>query len=172
MLRLTKAFLDIALWRETPAHLPASLLLLVLVACAAALMEVLGVFLLPGPHDAILLRIAVEVGLPLAFTWAVLALGRRRARFLQTATALLGVGILAEIIVYPLYAMLRVMGQDRAAMIPFWLLLYVGVVLWYLVACAHVWRAALDAGLLLGGAISVSSFVLSTVIEQQMLPPT
>jgi hypothetical protein len=35
MLRLAKAFLDIALWRQTPAHLPASRFLLALTACAA-----------------------------------------------------------------------------------------------------------------------------------------
>jgi hypothetical protein len=113
MLRLAKAFLDIALWRRTPAQLPASRLLLALVVGAAALMEVLGAFLPPGPSDGILVRVAMGVGLPLAFTWAVLALARRRERFLQTASALLGVGVLAEIVLYPLAAMLRLMGEDR-----------------------------------------------------------
>jgi hypothetical protein len=37
MLRLAKAFWEIALWRRTPAQLPASLFLLALVAAAAAL---------------------------------------------------------------------------------------------------------------------------------------
>jgi hypothetical protein len=41
MLLLAKAFLSIALWRKTPARLPASPLLLVLTGCAAALTEVL-----------------------------------------------------------------------------------------------------------------------------------
>src|SRR5450432_4163722 len=94
MLRLAKAFIDIALWRQTPAYLPASRFLLVLVAGGAALMEVLGAFLPPGPHDRILTRILLEVGLPLAFAWVVLAVAKQRARFLQTASALLGVGIL------------------------------------------------------------------------------
>jgi len=42
MLRLAKAFLDIALWRKSPAQLPASLLLLGIVACAVAALEVLA----------------------------------------------------------------------------------------------------------------------------------
>jgi hypothetical protein len=171
MLRLAKAFLDIALWRRTPAQLPASRLLLALVVGAAALMEVLGAFLPPGPGDGILVRVAMGVGLPLAFTWAVLALARRRERFLQTASALLGVGVLAEIVLYPLAAMLRLMGEDRMVSIPIGLLLYVALI-WYLLACAHVWRAALDSGLLLGGLISVGYLVLSIALEQQMLPPT
>ena len=171
MLRLAKAFLDIALWRRTPAQLPASRLLLALVVGAAALMEVLGAFLPPGPSDGILVRVAMGVGLPLAFTWAVLALARRRERFLQTASALLGVGVLAEIVLYPLAAVLRLMGEDRMVSIPIGLLLYVALI-WYLLACAHIWRAALDSGLLLGGLISVGYLVLSIALEQQMLPPT
>jgi hypothetical protein len=51
------------------------------------------------------------------------------------------------------------------------LLLYVGLI-WYLLACAHIWRAALDSGLLLGGIISVGYLVLSIALEQQMLPQT
>jgi hypothetical protein len=171
MLRLAKAFLSIALWRETPAHLPASLFLLVLTACAAGLMEVLDVLVSPGPQDRIMTRVALEVGLPLAFTWAVLALSRRRARFLQTATALLGIGVLAEIVLYPLAALRSAMGDDRIASIPVGLLLFVGFI-WYLLACAHIWRAALDSGLIVGGAISVGYLILSIALEQQLLPHT
>lgn len=171
MLRLAKAFLDIALWRQTPAHLPASRLLLALVIGAAALMEVLGAFLPPSSSGGILVRVAMGVGLPLAFTWAVLALARRRARFLQAASALLGVGVLAEIVLYPLAAMLRVVGESRMVSIPIGLLLYVALI-WYLLACAHIWRASLDSGLLLAGLISVGYLVLSIALEQQMLPPT
>jgi hypothetical protein len=171
MLPLAKAFLSIALWRQTPAQLPASRLLLALVIGAAALMEVLGAFLPPATGDGILVRVAMGVGLPLAFTWAVLALARRRARFLQTASALLGVGVLAEIVLYPLAAILRLMGEERMVSIPVGLLLYVALI-WYLLACAHIWRAALDSGLLLGGLISVGYLVLSIALEQQMLPPT
>jgi hypothetical protein len=169
MLRLAKAFLSIALWRQTPACLPASQFLLALVACAAALMEVVGAFLPPSLPNGFLLRIVLGVGLPLAFTWVVLAVAAKRARFLQTAIALLGVGVLAELVLYPLGAILNIMGEDKFISIPIRLLLSVGVI-WYLLACAHVWRAALDSGLLLGGVISLGYLVLSIVLEQQMLP--
>jgi len=169
MLRLAKAFLDIALWRQTPARLPASLFLLALTACAAGLMEVLGAYLTPGPQDRMVARVALEVGLPLAFTWAVLAIGRRRARFLQTASALLGVGVLAEVVLYPLGALRSAMGDDRMASIPLGLLLLVGFI-WYLLACAHIWRAALDSGVALGGVISVGYLILTIALEQQLLP--
>jgi hypothetical protein len=169
MLRLAKAFLSIALWRQTPASLPASQFLLALVACAAALMEVLGAFVPPNLPNGFLVRVVLGVGLPLAFTWAVLAVAAKRSRFLQTASALLGVGVLAELLLYPLGAILSAMGEDRFISIPIRLLLSVGVI-WYLLACAHVWRTALDSGLLLGGVISLGYLVLSIALEQLLLP--
>ena len=168
MLQLAKAFFDIALGRQTPARLPASKFLLALVACAAALLELLAAWLPPGPNDGVLLRIVLGVGLPVAFTWGVLEVARRRQRFLQTAIALVGIGVLAEVFLYPLGALLRAVGTDRFASIPLGLLLYVGLI-WYLLACANIWRAALDSGISLGIAISVGYLLLSILLEQQVL---
>ncbi|HEY2144749.1 MAG TPA: hypothetical protein VGH12_01675 [Steroidobacteraceae bacterium] len=174
MLRLAKAFLEIALWKKTPAHLPASPFLLALTACVAALLEVLSALLPPNRRDGILTGILLSVALPMCFAWVVLALAKRRQRFVQTASALLGAEVLAEIVVYPVIAMLRVMETDRLISNPLGLVLYavyiVGII-WYLLACAHIWRSALDTGLLLGGVISAGYFVLSTVLEFQVAPP-
>jgi hypothetical protein len=169
MLRLAKALLDIALWRQTPAHLPASTFLLALLIGVAALLEVLGALLPPGPNDGIPMRIVLGVGLPLAFAWAVLSIAKRGQRFLQTGIALLGVGVLAEIVLYPLGALLRAIGADSLMSIPLGFLLVVGFI-WYLLACANIWRAALESGLLLGGVISVGYLVLSIALEQLLLP--
>jgi hypothetical protein len=169
MLRLAKAFWDIALWRRSPAHLPSSLFLLGLVAAAVALLEVLGALLPPGPSDRIFTRIALSVGLPLSFAWVVLAIARHRQRFLQTGSALLGVAVLAELVLYPLGSLLNVVGTDKPAAIPIGLLLFAGLI-WYLLACANIWRAALDSGLGLGLAVSVGYLLLSMALEQQLLP--
>jgi hypothetical protein len=169
MLRLAKAFLDIALWRRSPAQLPASLFLLGLLCAAVALLEVLGALLPPGPSDRILMRVLLSVGLPLVFAWVVLAIARHGHRFLQTGIALLGVAALAELVLYPLGSLLNVIGSDRPAAIPVGLLLFAGLI-WYLLACANIWRAALDSGLSIGIAISVGYLLLSMVLEQQLLP--
>jgi len=148
--------------------LPASLFLLVLVAVVSALTEVLGALLPPPPNDEIVMRIVLGLGLPLAFTWTLLSLTSRRARFLQTATALLGVGALAALILYPLDSLLRVMGEDKLL----WIIgfLWTVVFIWYLLACAHIWRAAFDSGLLLGGVISIGYFFLALAIDRQLMP--
>jgi len=169
MLRLAKAFWDIALWRRSPAQLPASFFLLGLVAAAVAILEVLGALLPPGPSDRIVLRVLLSVGLPLIFAWSVLAIARHRQRFLQTGIALLGVAVLAQLVLYPLSSLLNVIGADRPESIVLGLLLFVGLV-WYLLACANIWRAALDSGIGVGIAVSVGYLMLSMLVEQQLLP--
>jgi len=171
MLRLAKAFWDIALWRRTPAQLPASPLLLGLVAAAAALLEALSAYLPPETTDRIFTRIALSVGLPLAFAWAVLALARHRQRFVQTGSALLGVAVLAEIVLYPIDSLIHVVGSDRIAALPLGILMLIGLI-WYMLACANIWRCALDSRLSLGVAISVAYLLLSIAIGQQLLPDT
>ncbi len=171
MLRLARAFWDIAFWHKSPAQLPASVFLLCLVAGAATLLEVIAAYLPAAPSGAIVVRIALSVLLPLLFAWLVLAIARQRQRFLQTGTALLGVAVLAEIVLYPLYSLMNLVGPDRPAALPIGVLLVVGLV-WYLLACANIWRAALDARLALGAAISLGYLLLSMVLEQQLLPQT
>ena len=171
MLRLAKAFWDIALWRRSPAQLPASAFLLGLVAGAASLLEILDALLPPNPSGRIFTRVLLSVGLPLAFTWAVLSVARHRQRFLQTGSALLGVAILAELVLYPLSSLLNAMGSDRPLSVPVGLLLLAGLI-WYVLACANIWRAALESGLGLGVAISAGYLLLSMILEQQLLPDT
>jgi hypothetical protein len=171
MLRLAKAFWDIALWRRTPAQLPASLFLLGLVAAVAALLEVLSAFLPPISSDRLFTRIVLSVGLPLGFAWGVLVLARRRQRFLQTGIALLGVGVLAELVLYPLGSLIQVVGSDRLASVPLGILMLAGFI-WYLLACANIWRSALDSKLSIGIAVSVGYLVLSIALEQRLLPDT
>lgn len=169
MLRLAKAFWDIAIWKRTPAQLPASLFLLALVAAAATLLEVLSALVPPVSTDRILIRIVLSVGLPLGFSWAVLMVARRPQRLLQTGIAMLGVEVLAELVLYPLGALIHVIGSERVASLPLGFLMLVGLI-WYWLACANIWRAALDSGLALGIAVSVGYMLLSVGLEQLLLP--
>ncbi len=169
MLRLVKAFLDLALWRMSPAQLPASAFLLGIVTVVVALLEVFGALLPPAQSDRILLRIGLSVAVPLFWTWAILSVTRHLERFLQTAIALLGVGALAQLALYPLDSLLNVLGMDHPLALPLGLLSFVGLV-WYLLACANIWRAALDTRLSLGIAVSVGYLLLSIALEQYLLP--
>ena len=169
MLRLAKAFWEIALWRRSPEQLPASVFLLCLVSAAAAVLEVIGALLPPASAGQIPARVGLSVGLPLAFAWLVLAIARQRQRFLQTGTALLGVAVLADLVLSPLDSLLKLLGDDHPASLLVAVLLMAGLI-WYLLVCANIWRAALDARLGLGGAISVGYLLLSMVLVQQLMP--
>ena len=169
MLRLVKAFWDIALWRRTPAQLPASLLLLTLAAAATALLEVVGDFLPPASNDRLLVRIVLSVALPLGFAWAVLVLAHRPQRFLQTGAALLGVGVLAGLVLYPIGSLVQWVGSESAASLPLGILMVAGLV-WYLLACANIWRSALDCGIALGVTVSLSYVLLEILLGQELLP--
>lgn len=168
MFRLAKVFWDIALGRRSPAQLPSSVFLLMLVSAAVAALEVVGALLPPGSSDGILLRVILSVAVPLAFAWVVLAITQHGQRFLQTGSALLGVAVLAELVMYPLGSLLNVIGSERPASIPLGVLLLVGLI-WYLLACANIWRAALDSGIGVGIAVSVGYLLLSMLLEQQLL---
>ena len=169
MLRLVKEFWDIALWRRSPSQLPASLFLLGLVAGAVAMLEVIGAYLPPVSSDRILMRVCLSVGLPLAFAWVVLAVARHGQRFLQTGIALLGVAVLAESVLYPLSSLLNAVGPSTPLAVPLGVMLFAGLI-GYLLACANIWRAALDSGVGLGLAVSVGYLLLSMTLEQQLLP--
>jgi hypothetical protein len=169
MLRLAKAFWDISLWRRTPAQLPASLFLLTLVAAASAVIEVLSAFLPPVSTNRLLTRVVLSVGLPLLFAWAALAVAGRRQRFLQTGSALLGVWVLAQLALYPIQSLIEVIGSERLAAVPFGVLWLIGLI-WYLLAGANIWRSALDSGIAVGVAVSVACFLVSILLEQQLLP--
>ena len=114
--------------------------------------------------------IAVERGLAARLSPGRCSLlGTRAQRFLQTGIALLGVGVLAELILYPIGSLMQLIGPDRlrvgaagtAA---------VGGLIWYLLACANIWRSALDSGIALGVVVSVGYLLLSILLEQQLLP--
>lgn len=168
MLRLAKAFWDISLWRRTPDQLPASLLLLSLVVVATALLEVVGHFLPPVMNDRLSVRIALSVSLPLGFVWAVLTLAHRPQRFLQTGTALMGVGVLSSLVQYPVDSLMVVAKPDSLASLPLGILLMAGLI-WYVLACANIWRSALDSGIALGLTVSLSYVLLSILLGQELL---
>ena len=95
--------------------------------------------------------------------------GRRGHRFVQTAIALLGVEVIVELVLYPLGSLIDVVGSEALASEPLRVLMLAGLI-WYLLACANIWRVALDSGLGLGIAISVGYLLLSIALEQRLLP--
>ena len=141
--RLGLVFVDIALHRRGPEHVPASgflfgLLLLVYVATGVAAMQ----FVQP-PARAVGLVIFDTV-LYVGFVWLVLALFRYPSRFVQTTSALLGAETVLTLIEIPVLSLAGFEnGEVDAPNIGTWLFFL--LILW---------------------SIDINGFVLSRALQQ------
>jgi hypothetical protein len=147
VIELFKAFVDIALWRKGPQHLPASALLLVIVAVLDALLTLAFTRTLDPVEKQMPLRILLEIGLSLGWIWLVLALFGRAERLVQTASAVFGTSVLLTPLMFGLQAMLEGVGKTSMLLVPMRLGLLT-VFVWYLLINANIMRAALEVNLL------------------------
>jgi hypothetical protein len=165
MLRLIRLFLHIAVFRETPAAVPASGLLLAIACVALALVEI-GAANLPGSGSGGLpARVLISVGLPLLWTWILLALAGRRSRFLQAGTALAAILTLGGMVLYPLNALAQSYSETdpRYAIAAFVVLVFFT---WQLLACSNVWRASLEVGWMLAIALAIAYVPLEFYVSK------
>jgi hypothetical protein len=93
VLQFLKAFLDIVLWRRGPQDLPASPLLFWLTAGAYVAVSVVQLSLVDEPPAAWVVFVLLDPVLLTGGVYLLLRLFGKDARFLQTATAVLGTGV-------------------------------------------------------------------------------
>jgi hypothetical protein len=168
MTRLLSSLAQIALLRKDPGVLPASFLLVALLAVAYASASALHAFV--SNEDRIVARAAIDLGLTLAFFWALLALTRRSHRYAQTISAVLGVYVL----IAPLIAVFLLLRKPAESIYFVWLVTTTGsvlVVIWYLLIVAHIVKCALDTGLVTGYAIAVTWLLATLALTARLVPP-
>jgi hypothetical protein len=169
VLRLILAFVDIALHRKSPEHLPASrfffaAVLVVYLAVALVTTRCLEIVAYPE------LMIAFETVLGLAFVWSVLRLFERQRRFRQTACAVLGTDTLLNLLTVPLVLWHRSLGApDTEATVP--LVLYVLVAIWSIDVSAFIMARALERPYVLTVAIMLGYVLLSVSVRATLFPP-
>jgi len=151
MFKLLQTFLDIALWRKGPQDLPASRFLALLVLLVYVLASFVQVHLFKLPLRSAVLIITVDVAMLAGWLWLVLAFFGRRQRFVQTVTALLGVGLLLTLVDIGVRALQLALGAGDLA--SFWLLLRFFVMA---LIMGRIFMHALDRGLLTGMALTVA----------------
>lgn len=151
MFKLLQTFLDIALWRKGPQDLPASRFLATLVLLVYILASFIQVYLFKLPLRAAVLIIAVDVAMLAGWLWLVLAFFGRRQRFVQTVTALLGVGLLLTLVDIVVRALQLALGAGDLA--DLWLLLRFFVMA---LIMGRIFMHALDRGLFTGMALTVA----------------
>lgn len=175
MLEIIKAFVDIAFWRRGPQHLPASALLFLVtmvtyLALSVAISNAAYQLSLASAVDPVSQPRAIDhlVGLALMVGWIALLLTvtRRSGRFLQTATAVLGVGIIIEPVAILLPAALSRIGAGLLV-VP----LFIGLFSWYLLAISQIIASALQVTLLTAVLLTFAFLVCQYFVTVQLLQP-
>lgn len=163
MFELLKAFAQIALLKRGPEALPKASILLVAAVAIQLGADLLRLFVGAGLDSRILFLLAVSM-LFAAFCFALLLqLYRRRARLIQTLTAVFGAGAIVSLadtlIVQP------VIGIFGASVE---LSMLLGLLAWSLIINAHILRRALDVSLAIGAMLAIIIFVPQVMLVEAL----
>ena len=164
MWRLASAFVEITLHRRGPESLPASPLYFRIVLAAYLLA---GVALLSSGgalNTTAAVLFVVNCALYLGYVWLILEVVKFRSRFLQTATALLGVDTFFNVVGIPIAAWTAA-AQAADSLATFPALLTVALFLWSIDVAAFVLARALDRPYVTGLLI-VIPFVMVSIFVQ------
>jgi len=163
MWKLLQTFVEIAAWRKGPQDLPASRFLAALVLLAYIVASFVQVRLLDLHLRSAVVIIAVDVTMMVAWLWAVLAFFGRRQRFIQTFTAMLGVGVLLALLDIAVRAIQLVTTGPADNLPDLWLALrFLAIAL----IMGRILMHALDRGLLTGMALTVAIIYSTAAVVQ------
>jgi len=159
---------DLLFLRRGPQDLPYSPALLALLIGAMLAL------------DAALAEHVSQVGLPhmafslllmLALTWLALRIGEKSPRFVQTASALLGAGIVLTLLAVPVLLGVGRLPADPKLLTPsqsMWVMVALAFQVWDLAITAHILRHALDLKLRFGVLIAVVFSAVDLVLGSML----
>lgn len=166
MLALFRFFIQLAALRRGPQDLPASVVLLVLLAVLNVLVGAANGVTLFGGLRAALGANLLDLFLTMVLLFALLQLKGHVARWQQTAAAFFGLGLLAGLIMLSVRSVAEALGIDGVAM-----LFDLFLAIWLHVALGNVLRHALGIPLLAGVMIMLSYTVLGFNLIARIFPP-
>jgi hypothetical protein len=168
LLRLLLVFVDIALHRKGPEDLPVSRFLFALVLPFYITVSLLALRInwsLPRAFS----MIVADLMLYLAFFWILLSAAKRRPRYWQTVTAVLGAETLPNFIAVPILAWRSSMPDpDQLSAISTALLAL--LLLWSIDIAGLVLSRALDQPYIVGVVIMIGYAICSIVLGELLLP--
>jgi hypothetical protein len=166
MQQLLQLFIDIAMFRRGPQDLPASRSLVSLMFAIYALSGCAQVLLMGWDLRSTLLLVLIDTVMLCGWVWAVLVFFSRRQRFIQTMTAVLGIGTLLAIL--DLFVRTTQLLIAPGASVPLgWLL--AKLIIMSLVL-GRIFMLAIDAGLLTGIALTLAIVFSTDAVAQWAVP--
>ena len=154
--------------KSAPQDLPFSLSYVVRLAVIYVFSGLLVLQTTLNPDDS-LAGMILGLGVQYIFTFSVLRALNRSARMLQTFSAILGVGIIFNLISWPVFAILA----DEAAadsMRSSMSLLFLLLISWEVLVKAHIFKHALEMKMFSALALSLSLFFISVALSQLLFP--
>jgi hypothetical protein len=145
---LALLYLQIASWRRGPQDVPAVGILLPLTIAAYVLLSALVGQLLPPMQPSWRVEVALDVPFMLLWYWLLLAIARRRERYLQTAAALFGVETVLTVPSMVCDFLQHRFSGDANWQVPVAVAGF-ALLIWTLIAVGHILRATLERGLTL-----------------------
>lgn len=178
---LTRLYFDIAVWRRGPQDVPASPVLLLATALAygaiAVLLSMAASAVLPASARASrgldLVTVAADILFVLLWYRVLLQIAARRERFAQTVTALFGVAIVLTLpSVLTVQLVFWSLSGDGNWMAPFALMAAVAVLVWSVLAAAHILRHALEQPLRWCVPLVVLQLFVEQIVALALAPLT
>jgi hypothetical protein len=162
---LLRFFFRLARLQQAPQDLPASLpLLLLMLAFNVAVGVVGGTRYFGNPLTALAANL-VDAAVVAGMLWLLLSVNAKQARFVQTATAIYGLGALyGAAMLLPQGLAIGAGAEQLAA------LLMLALLIWAHVAMGHVLRHALEQSLAAGIALAVGVSAASFVVVGNLFP--
>lgn len=161
---ILRFFVLLARLKQAPQDLPASNLLLMMCLLANVLVGVAGGSGYFGSPWLALLANMLDVTVMAGMVWLLLSVNQHQARFVQTITALYGLGALYGLL------MLLAEGLTLGSSGPGAGLMLLVVLVWAHVAMGHVLRHALNKSLAAGIALAVGVSAVSFVVVGNLFP--
>ncbi|MGQ9658559.1 MAG: hypothetical protein ACUVQI_00245 [Thermochromatium sp.] len=168
MQALVKFFLELCLLRRAPQDLPASELLLGLVLVTDLLVGLLVGIMAGLSWLTSLLQGVAEVLLMLTALYVALMQLKLRARFLQSATALLGSSAVLGLAAIPPLS-LDPTGSRESDLAVLGALMLMGLVIWGIVVTGHILRHTFSITLGQGAAIAVAFQIVAVTLVTSLL---
>ncbi|MDT8452437.1 MAG: hypothetical protein RQ936_06810 [Gammaproteobacteria bacterium] len=167
---VTQKILQLLLLKAVPQDLPCSsrLLLRIIFLYVGSGIVVMGSVAEPA---LALGRVVLSLAVISVFSYVLLSALNMKARYLQTVTALIGTGIIFNLMAWPVLSFGDI-EQASAVAVQLLSLAVIALISWEVLVTAHIFRNALDTKMTQAVLLSMALFLVTLTLSQLVFPET
>ena len=165
---ISRIFFDICLLRKGPQDLPASREFLLICAVSYVISNIILGLSSQTPGTAVAASL-FEVSLLLIFMYSFLSLRSLRERWIQTCTALSGIGTIFSLVAAPLFYWFASLESGSQPGQEFYFLLFI-LIVWNISVMAHIFKHALSISFPVSIVVSILLIWCMTAMSSTLFP--